>query len=828
MISLNRINKSISNLASICGLSEKVESVDTIEKAAEFVNGVGLFDEYLSYRYFDEENGLFLNDNNIVGFMLEIAPIVGVDDGLYKNLEHFFNDELPEYSYLQFLLVADHDTQDMLKFWQKASTNDNEFLEKVTSRRVEFIQNQAKSFGINDGRIARNYRVFVIFSKQIGHKESSETSAIVSFKTSFINKLASLSLAPRICGTNDLIRLVRTCLQMELEPQREANYRDIELLSKQILDPAHIHNISKDEIQHITTGLVSRLYHIKELPQEFSLVQNVNLLGDGMRNSMGIAARFIISYTVASNINAGGKRVMLAKGKRVIDAADKWYSKHDRNIKRESAEWQEVIDRINNEERLLSEHWQLMVTTTKETMDTVHQNLISLYNINNFRLEVTTHLQLLSMLSILPMQAGLMWKYLSMFRLTRSVLSKEVIARLPIHAEWKGVPKAGVLLHGRRGQLFNFNPFYRISSGNYNICVFAPSGGGKSVFLQELALQLSRQNTRIFILDIGQSSANICKGSGGEIIQFGRTSGFSLNPFASFYSGMSTDDRDEFLRCTKSLLELMCAASDDPRGAAELEKAIIASLEANNYQLNIDSFAKFLEASNSTVLQKYGATLYPYTKDGIYGKYFSGSKVARFKSLITVFEFEEIKNEPRLLAIVLQILLIEVTNQFLTGDRQTLFMIIVDEAWMLLDFAASFFAAFGRTVRKYGGSLVICVQNFTDLQKTQEHKTILENSTWTILLKQDEKGLSSFKESEAFKDKISLIKSISLSPNKYAEMLIYTTGVSVVGRLVLDDYSKALYSTDAADFAQIQAKMKQGISLDQALEELVYKKSGKG
>jgi hypothetical protein len=162
----------------------------------------------------------------------------------------------------------------------------------------------------------------------------------------------------------------------------------------------------------------------------------------------------------------------------------------------------------------------------------------------------------------------------------------------------------------------------------------------------------------------------------------------------------------------------------------------------------------------------------------------------------------------------------EVTNQFLTGDRQTPFMIVVDEAWMLLDFAASFFAAFVRTVRKYGGSLIICVQNFTDLHKTQEHRTILENSTWTILLKQDEKGLGAFKESEAFKDMIPLIKSISFSPNKYAEALFCATGVTVVGRLVLDDYSKALFSTDPTDFNFIKRKIEEGSDLDEAVEQL--------
>ena len=41
----------------------------------------------------------------------------------------------------------------------------------------------------------------------------------------------------------------------------------------------------------------------------------------------------------------------------------------------------------------------------------------------------------------------------------------------------------------------------------------------------------------------------------------------------------------------------------------------------------------------------------------------------------------------------------------------------------------NFFAEFARTVRKYGGSLVTCVQNFSDLQKTDQHRAILENST---------------------------------------------------------------------------------------------------
>lgn len=143
---------------------------------------------------------------------------------------------------------------------------------------------------------------------------------------------------------------------------------------------------------------------------------------------------------------------------------------------------------------------------------------------------------------------------------------------------------------------------------------------------------------------------------------------------------------------------------------------------------------------------------------------------------------------------------------------------------MLLDYAAGFFAEFARTVRKYGGSLVTCVQNFNDLQETKSRRDILENSTWTVMLKQDEKGLGAFKESEAFKDILPLIKSISLVPGKYSEMLLSSTGVNVVGSLVLDEYYNALYSTDSADYNYLMRAQEEGLTLDVAIEKLAQEK----
>ncbi len=54
----------------------------------------------------------------------------------------------------------------------------------------------------------------------------------------------------------------------------------------------------------------------------------------------------------------------------------------------------------------------------------------------------------------------------------------------PITSDWKGSGSPFMTLVSRRGQLMSFDPY--TSNGNYNICVVAESGKGKSVFTNEM------------------------------------------------------------------------------------------------------------------------------------------------------------------------------------------------------------------------------------------------------------------------------------------------------------------------------------------------------
>jgi hypothetical protein len=129
-----------------------------------------------------------------------------------------------------------------------------------------------------------------------------------------------------------------------------------------------------------------------------------------------------------------------------------------------------------------------------------------------------------------------------------------------------------------------------------------------------------------------------------------------------------------------------------------------------------------------------------------------------------------------------------------------------------------------RTIRKYGGSLVTCVQNVSDLSTSDHRRTIAQNSEWTVMLEQNSKGLKAL-EGSAYESLIPLIETIQFVKGSHSEMMLYSSRVLVIGKLLLDPYAQALYSTDDNDFRYLRELESRGIGLDKALEELVrYKR----
>lgn len=892
------IEKHLSKLAKYCGFHEQgergLDPKDELEKSiiAE-TGGASPLADCLLYDYFDDVSGIAFNKGSL-GFMFEINSLVGSEEGIEKNLTLFFNEEIPIDGYLQFLVVASNDIEPVLDKWQEGRKYGGKELKRLTAYRRKFVETCANDYtNAGDGRLARNFRQFISFS--CPDKGDSSLDVILKFKGKLHNKLKAENFNPRICGSDDLIAVARDILQMSLSPKSKSNYDILNDINSQIIKNNDA-TICEDKIIHHDSGLVSKIFTPTELPSRFSLSEMINLIGDEYK---AIPARFVICYAVANNLGAKGTSSILAQGSRVINAASKSYTQTDLVAKEEASKWVQVKAIHKKGEIFLSESMLVMITAPQNDIDTAEEVIKSLYNSNDWKLRVCNKVQRIAILSQLPMMASSYWRMLQFFKLTKYALSGDVVAKLPLQGEWKGVPTSGALLIGRRGQLFLFNPFHRVGGGgNYNICMMAPSGSGKSFLLLELVQSMLTQGVAVFVMDIGGSYKNIAHllGLQSEMVRFNKDNKISLNPFATLsnsgtiyakalellssgvslkkiseITGLSSEkiealklgktnapneskelDAIEILEIpskdskqkhfvtkdsviyAKAIVAAMCSFTGDGRSEALIERAIMIGISEYGQQLDITKLALVLDnLKNRKGEPVEGASsmadsLYPYTEAGIHGRFFSSGKAASFKEMLTVFELEELVNDEPLLAVVLQVVLMQITMQFLCGDRTRRFMLVVDEAWMILDYAASFLERFARTVRKYGGSLVVCTQDLSSFSNVcgtrKSQAAVLESSSWKMILAQKEEGIETFAKSKAYEKYIGLISSVrKCSSNKFSEVLISTNGVNVVGRFVADPYSTALFSTEDKDYAFLLQREKEGVSKHEAILELSKK-----
>ena len=62
------------------------------------------------------------------------------------------------------------------------------------------------------------------------------------------------------------------------------------------------------------------------------------------------------------------------------------------------------------------------------------------------------------------------------------------------------------------------------------------------------------------------------------------------------------------------------------------------------------------------------------------------------------------------------------------------------------------------------------------------------------------------------------IKSLKKIDNEYGEVMIYGPNGWSIGRLLLDPYSLALYTSKGTEYEKIEAAVKRGMELEEAIE----------
>lgn len=777
--------------------------------------------------YIAEESGVFINKNSS-GFVLKAVPVLGCDDVMEQKLHALFKNELPPGSNIQFMLIASPKVADLLSYWQKAHSKGDQIFRELADKRVKYFSKLAIT-PKEEELIVRNFVLLISVSIPKSSLNPVQMNELNDLKLRITALFNSINMQ---CKSLDAPRLLQELHPM-FNPNSQINYPEInynqfEPISKQLLDFDTELQISSKELLFTTTEPTTvRVYGVKTYPKEWMLVEMNRFIGEFLQGGVKVTAPFVLHYGVHIFDEKLLKTKMLTKCANAEKQARSMIGKWIPSIVEEAKEWTYCRQQIEKGERFVGSQFKVLLFAKPQEIEAAESRLKGLFQGCSWTIAPEKFTVLPSFIACMPLTWGEGVHHdQKQFAKLKTTLSHEPVNVVPIQGEWLGTSSPGMLLTGVRGQLFYWYPFDN-RAGNFNVAVVGKSGSGKSVFMQELVKTNLSLGGRVFVLDVGRSFERLNERLGGTYIEFNTESKICINPFTHIPLDPPTETLAA-LAMLKPIIALMAAPN---HGTTDLEnslieKAIKVVWEKLGNQSTIDDVACELGSMDDLSANNLSKMLYPYTKNGTYSHFFNGVGNVDLSSKMVVLEMEELKERHDLQAVIVQIMILQVTNAVYMGDRTTKVQLVIDEAWDLLrgGQAGLFIETAARRLRKYNGALIVGTQSVNDFYANPGAQAAFENSDWLVLMEQKEASILQLKTSKRigeismFMEK--LLKNLHTIKGKYAECFIYGPQGFAVGRLILDKYSELLYTTNAEEFNKIQKLVNAGSSLETALEQL--------
>jgi conjugal transfer ATP-binding protein TraC len=175
------------------------------------------------------------------------------------------------------------------------------------------------------------------------------------------------------------------------------------------------------------------------------------------------------------------------------------------------------------------------------------------------------------------------------------------------------------------------------------------------------------------------------------------------------------------------------------------------------------------------------------------------------------------------------------TQAVFFADRSVRKLFIIDEAWDLLgdtEAAGSgrFIEALYRKAGKYTASVITITQSIKDYYRNDSTEAILANAAFMFLLRQKAEEVDqAVRSGKLFIDDFlrDYIKSVHTIKGKYSEIYMKCGDTSGIGRLFVDPYTYALFTTDGDKVQFLQSLVEKGMTWDGAIRKAIVTDYGK-
>src|SRR5579885_224342 len=782
--------------------------------------------QLLHYDGYSFDTDIFYNKKS-QGFILEAYPLLGANEEIVNILTSLVTDVLPANTDLQFILWGSPKIGEILDRFEQARSGNGEIFEWLAKKRTDFLKKGAfKSLSTQGSFILRDMRLFIAVS-QSTVKNQDLSDKLIALRDDISSSLKSIQMPTANVPVNEFISVITDILHPSSDvysTRREWNPYDS--LSQQICDPEYFIRVFKDKLQFETNDETweARALSVKEYPKSMAQYDMTNAIGKLFNDSLQIPCPFIKTLSLRLVDHEAGFGTEF-KTDRKKKSAQHQNAESKPKMTKEYQDWAFVNERLAEGDRLVKTNFQVVFFAKEQDANHAERKIRDLYRANGWRLKKTLYLQLQSYLAMLPMMMSEgLYSDMKLLGRLHTMTAFNAMNLAPLQGEWKGTKTPSSIFPGRRGQIATWNSFDN-TEGNYNTAIAAAPGKGKSVLAQENIVAGLSMGDFVAAIDNGRSYEKTCKMLKGTYIEFNENTQISLNPFTFI------KDFNASLTLLKPLFAAMAhpttRASDEE--IAYLEKAAKAAWEEEGNEATITTVSNWLNKQDSIVCKNLLHLLYSYTQDGMYAKFFKGRSNIDLDNQFVVLELQELKSKKDLERIILLLLMYQISEKMYTGRRDQKKSCIIDEAWDLFggdnEGAAKFIETGFRTARKYNANFTTIVQSYNDYYKNAATISCLENSDIKIILGQTPETIDQLKRLErlpmdAYTER--LFKSLKKTDD-FSECIIKMPSGLSVHRIVLDPYSRILYSSKAEEFDAVIQLQKQGKSLKEAIEIVARK-----
>ncbi len=297
--------------------------------------------------------------------------------------------------------------------------------------------------------------------------------------------------------------------------------------------------------------------------------------------------------------------------------------------------------------------------------------------------------------------------------------------------------------------------FDRFTLENANTVIFGKSGSGKSYLVKLEVMRSLMFDTEVIVIDPESEYEALSHALGGEYIRFRFGAGTKINPFdlamlrnppAPIQSGPAGGDAESELN--QKILSLhgffrVVMGKLTPGEDALLDRALVLTYkqkgitpdpETQNREAPLmEDLYKTLVGMEEPLANGLADRIEKFVKGSLVGIFDQQTNI-EIRNPLTVFSIRDLEEELRPIAMYLILDFIWTKIRRDTKRR----LLIVDEAWYMMKFpdSAQFLNSIAKRARKYYLGLTTITQDVEDFLAVELGKSIIQNSSMQILLKQ--------------------------------------------------------------------------------------------